>query len=288
MSDHRRLQRTLFRMQADPGFAHALLLGDEEAVASTALSPEDLRLLAGVEPAALSADPGGKRRTQIAGNAASEFRLTLAAVARCALAPEFLEAFLASPELHGAMARDGRLPLAFADYAARRAEEAGEATVGAIARLESAMARLRRAQSSPAARAPLRADEVRLSARAAVETLPAGTAAFAEALGRSLVEPCASPATPTLSGEELVLLTAEPAANGHRLGSVSVEVLSPPADLLLARARESLDAAARAAFAREHGAEPAELERFLDTFVADGVLERGPRPRTNPDPTGPR
>ena len=31
--DHRRIQRTLFRMQADPGFARAILDGEREALA---------------------------------------------------------------------------------------------------------------------------------------------------------------------------------------------------------------------------------------------------------------
>ena len=42
MSDHRRLQRTLMRMQLDPGFAAALRRDEREALASTGLDAEDL------------------------------------------------------------------------------------------------------------------------------------------------------------------------------------------------------------------------------------------------------
>lgn len=279
MTDHRGVQRALFRMQADAEFAARVLARDAQAVASTGLSREDLELFHGVEPAALAADPGGRRRTQIAGNAASEFTLTLACAARTPLARDFLDDFLSSTEFHAALRSDGRLPLAFGDYAERRAREAGALALGAVARLELAMAKLRRdARVGAGDGTQLHTGKpgtIRLSARARVVELPAGTLELA-----SLLQAAVDANTPApdgaLSGnaEETVLLVAEP-ASVHRLGDVRPELLQPPVDELFSRAREPLDRAARAAFARAQGAAPEDLESFLEAYLAEGVLVRG-------------
>ena len=180
MSDHRRLQRTLFRMQADAGFARAILGRDEAALATTGLEGDDLALLEAVDAPSLTADPGGKRRTQIAGNAASEYLLTLVLAARERQGKDFLDGFLTSPEFHGAMAADGRLPLAFGAYATRWAEEHAAAGVGALAALERAMAALRRDARAAAPR--LNPGDVQLSPCAAVVRVPSGTLAWSVAL----------------------------------------------------------------------------------------------------------
>jgi hypothetical protein len=68
-----------------------------------------------------------------------------------------------------------------------------------------------------------------------------------------------------------VLLLAERAAP-HALPDVRPEVLSEAVATVLQRARTSLDAAARAELATDLGATPAELDRFTDSLVEDGVL----------------
>ncbi len=131
----------------DAAFAQAVLAGQAEAVASTGLVDGDLALLRVVDPAALSADPGGKRRAQVLGNAASEFTLSLTAAAH--RISDLLDAFPSAPEFHAAIAEDGRLPLAFAAYGIRRAAERDQRELLAVLELEAAMARLRRSSPSP-------------------------------------------------------------------------------------------------------------------------------------------
>ena len=292
MSDRRRLQRTLFRMQADAGFARDLLRGDERAVASTGLEPDDLALLAQVDPAALSADPGGKRREQTLGNAASEFLATLAAGP-----PDLLDGFAVSSEFHETMAAGGRLPLAFAAYAGRRARERGSRAMAAVVELEGAMARLRRelaaagptldstaaAVSIPSPRPPGEdrregaavsvPEAVRLAPTARLHDAPRHTLAWTDALGAAMREGGAAPAPPRGFGEgsETLLLRAVEVPV-HRLADLVVERLEPPADELLKRARSPLGVEERARFAVEQGATPQELESFLDGLVREGVL----------------
>ena len=56
---------------------------------------------------------------------------------------------------------------------------------------------------------------------------------------------------------------------------MQLERLEPPADELMLRAARTLSCVERAAFAREHGAEPDDLEAFLAPFVDEGVLVTG-------------
>lgn len=147
--DHRKLQRTLFRMMLDP-----------------TVSP-DHPWLRDVDRTALSADHGDRRRKQLLGNVALEFVHTVRT------APPFLDGFVSSPELHAALDSDAPLPLAFAAWAARVLPE-GPWT--ALLALETAMAVARRTESHRPA-APL--DR---SPGTWVVTLPEGTVALADAL----------------------------------------------------------------------------------------------------------
>jgi len=271
MTRHRELQRTLFRMQADAGFARAILAGDEDALATTGLADTDRKLLTDVDARGLSADPGGTRRTQIAGNAASEFLLTLAVAARSERGARLLDAFLESPQFHEAMASNGRLPLAVGEFALRWADEDRE--LAALVALEREMAGLRRRAGATAPR--LNPGEVQLSPAASVVELPSGTLAWSVLVRAALDGGREAPLT-ELSPDavEAVLLHA-PTVHPHRLADVRLELLEPPADELMLRADHPLSVEERAAFARANGAEPADLEAFLAPFVDEGVLVAG-------------
>lgn len=278
MIDHRRMQRTLLRMQLDAGFARALLAGEPEALRSTQLGTEELRLMRELDPVAIAADPFGRRRTQVLGNAASEYALTVATAERAAALPGLFEGFGSSAELHEALRDQGRLPLAFGAYALRRARAAQQRTLAAFAELELALARLRRGSDAPRA---LRAGELVLGPRACSLALPAGTLARAEraraALDRD--EPLPDFARdPQGSDPERALLLRAPRTSAHRLPEVSVEPLSEAVAALLEFLSRPRDRDARSDFARSRGAAPEELEAFAEALVADGVLARGSPP----------
>ena len=82
-------------------------------------------------------------------------------------------------------------------------------------------------------------------------------------------------ARPAQKVVETVLLIATPKPP-HGLADVQAESLASPADtLFLELASGPMDVAARERLARRFGANPEQLERFVDGFVADGVVLRG-------------
>jgi hypothetical protein len=272
MRDHRRLQRTLFRMQLDPGFAEALRRGAPEAVASTGLGAEDLSLVAEAPAAGVSADPGGRRRAQFLGNVASEYRLSTRVAARRGADPGLLDSFTSSAELHEAIASDRRLPPAFGRHARRRAEASGDVLLRELVALEEAMVLARRepvSRPSPGPGQRVLASSVRLVelARGTLEAAGAVRAALdADADARPSVDP---------SGRETLLLVTAPADSPHRLPEVSVESLGALPAALLRLAEEPVGEAELARLADEHGVEPSELEEFVASLVEEGLLVGG-------------
>jgi hypothetical protein len=260
--DHRGLQRGLFRMQMDAGFAARVFAREQRALASLDLRAPELDLLLALDPVAVGADAHERRKDQMLGNLSAEYGLTLA-VAPSGLAPGFLSA----PEFHAAIRADGLLPVAFGDYAARTA--ADDAPVAALIALERAMVALRRAAGDAAP--PTGGERLRLSPRAALVRIRTGALAWAAALRDALRMHTAPPPPDFGAGLEVVLLLAE-AASAHALPDVRPEVLTPAVALLLERARTGLDRAARADLARELDATPDELEAFAQALVDDGVL----------------
>jgi hypothetical protein len=270
--DHRRLQRTLFRMQLDAGFAGAIRRGEGAACDSTGLAPGELRLLRDADAAGIAADRNGRRRTQVAGNVAAEFLLSVA------LGPDgrggagLVDGFFASPEFHDAVVQDGSFALAFARYLERIALTAKQPMFAAFATLETAMAHARRERSDPPRLAP---DEVVRRPCARLVSLPEGTLDHASRL-RAALDRGEAPPLPSRVGRdrETVLVAAMPSVP-HRLSEVKVEALSPVVASFLERASKPMSRAARDAFARECEAAPDELDEMVAEFVHDGVLSIG-------------
>jgi hypothetical protein len=257
--DHRRIQRALFRMQLDPGFAERVRAREPDAIASAVLGAEELELLASADPAGVSADCDGKRRAQFLRNVTSEFGMSLA-VARV---PGLVERFTASREFHEAVSRDESLPLAFADYLTAAALARG---VGALAALEREMARARR---TPPLALTVGTGEIALAPCAALVRLPLGTfdaaARVRSALDRG--EPVPERLDVRSPPFERILLrrTSQPAP--FRLPDVEVEPLSPALGELLARAERPRPRAELAA--------DADLAEVVADLVAQGILVEG-------------
>jgi len=278
--NHRALQRTLFRMQHDPTFAERVQNGTPAACATTGLAVAELALLQSLDPAALSADRGGKRRQQFLRNVSSEFK-------RCvALGPlgdgdsTWIEAFPTSDVFHRAVASGSPLPRAFGAFATRCTAGEAVARFRSLVTLEVAMARARR---EPAARPAPKPERVALSPWAHCIEVPAGTHALAGALAELLehgaskeaIAACGRDpgADPVGAGREVLLLVAPP--DPPRPGSLRqlrVEPLAPLLAKFLRAHHEPLPRSAWARFAREHGLDRVAVEAVAADFLRDAIL----------------
>jgi hypothetical protein len=271
--DHRRLQRTLFRMHLDAGFAGAIRRGDGAACASTGLEADDLRLLRDADAAGIAADKNGRRRMQVAGNVAAEFLLAVALGAEGRGGSALVDGFFASPEFHDAVVHDESFALAFARYLERIALTVKQPMFAAFVALEAAMARVRRERGDAPRLAP---DEVVRRPSARLVPLPEGTLDHASRLRAALDRgETLPPPPPRVARDRATVLVAAAPSVPHRLPDVKVEALSPVVASFLERASKPMLRAARDAFARECEATPAELDEMVAEFVRDGVLSIG-------------
>jgi hypothetical protein len=256
--NHRLVQRTLFRMQLDPGFAARLQTGAPEE--ADGLGAAELRLLRGADPRALAADRDGKRRRQFLANVSSEFGLSVAGGLD-------VEGFTTSVEFHEAVRADASLPVAFARYAGR-CSHAEPAPLRALIALECALSRARREDRVTP---KLRPGELALAATATLVDVPGGTLALA-ANQRAALD--AGMALPILllppAVDETLLVRATPAASAFRLRDVAVEHVSPALASLL---RETRRPCSRATLGAKLAIAPDDLKEILDELVADGVLD---------------
>jgi len=272
--DTRRLQRALFRMQLDAGFAARLRRGEPEAARSTGLGARELGWLRALDPDAVAADAGGKRRGQLLRNVAAELSLTI--VASGAAAEHGWPAeFPRSGAFHRAVSEDGSLPLAFAAFAAERLRPRAGSFLAGLLALESALVSLRRLV--PSAPPPPPPGGLRLAAEARILAVPAGTFAGAAALRAALDAGAPLPPPPASAGgaAESILLLAGPRPRPYGLRPVHVEPLSPLVAAFLEAARDGLEAAAIARFAEDHDVEPGDVEAVATEYIAEGALVRG-------------
>ncbi len=258
--NHRRVQRTLFRMQLDPAFAARIRVGAPDATAG--LDEDELRLLRAADPVAIAADRDERRRRQFLSNVSSEFALSIASGLGEA-------GFASSPELHDAVRRDASLPLAFARYADRCTREASSA-LRALVALETALAHARRElRATPAPKA----GELALAGSVRLVEVPGGTLALA-ADQRAAVDAGAPLRILALPPEpdETLLVRSAPAASAFRLREVAVEHVSPALATLL---RATLAPTSRASLAARLALPEADLASVVDELVRDGVLVSG-------------
>ena len=278
--DHRRLQRALFRLQIDDALAREYFAGQGAAREALGLGPEERALLDAVDYAGVSADRGGRRRTQVLGNASSEFSLSLCLAGE--MDQGFLQAFAQAPEFHCAIAGDQPLPFAFAAYGRRWARERRAELLEALIDLEEALARVRRVHRTPPAARIAPQQDLSLPPGAHLLELSAEAWKSAEEIRMALDagrRPTPQPQDLASDRKEWVLLVPRADASPYALAEVHVECLAPPADELLqsiegATETDPFGPADRARFAREFGAQPADLEAFVEELVRAGLLLR--------------
>jgi hypothetical protein len=243
------LRRVMVRLLHDPGFVRALHDDPDRALAGLDLDGDERRWLLATPPEAWCAD--AERPARVLAGLREEYP------AATRLAPERLQDFFAAPAFHGAVQQRGSLAAALGAHLAAHPD----ARVSGVARLEAAIAAVRRSPPDAAAPAP---GTIALRPHATLVAVPAGTLAWREALRTGSPEP------PAPDGEEhlLVLRDAD--------GSVAVQEVPDALAELLRVADGGVPRPVLLAAARAHGAEAGEDAEIVDELVADGILVRGP------------
>ncbi len=243
---HTALRRVAIRMLHDPAFAAAVYDDPERALVDVELTARERAWLAAAPPAAWRTDPD--RPARVLAALRDEFP------AAAPLAPAHVEAFFRSAAFHHAVQHRGSLALALSTHL----QECGDPRVVHLAKLEGAVARVRRA---PRAATPTGGDRLRLTPRAVVVRTVAGALALLQARRRG------EPGGPLGDATEHVLVVRAVAGD-----DVSLEEASPGLVALLEAAvvpiaREKLHAVARGL-----GAEPGEEAEIVAALTVDGLL----------------
>src|SRR5262245_51299191 len=243
---HLALRRVTIRLLHDPSFVDAVYATPDAALAGLDLTANERAWLLATPRAAWGADVDRPARLLAA------FRDEFSAALR--FAGDRPATFPASPAFHRAIDGRGSLAAAFAEHL----EGATDARARALARLEGAIAAVRRAPRSPAA-SP--AGRLRRTPRARAIEVPAGTLALFEALRHG-----AAPGD-LGSGTERLLVLREATGAG-----VSIEELAEGLAGLLSAADEATLPAALHAEAQRLGATAEEAREIVDGLVADALL----------------
>jgi hypothetical protein len=243
---HSALRRVLIRMLHDPAFAAAVYADPAGALADVDVTATEIGWLTQTPRAAWCAD--AERPLRVLAALADEYPATLP------LATEHAAGFLRAPEFHAAVQERGSLAVAFGAYLQRAPARAARC----LAVLEQAIARVRRAPRKPPASG---ADRLRLTPRAALCTVPAGTLSLLERARRGRADV-------PLGGTVEAVLVAMPMG----VTEVGLELVDPALAAILARAADGCSRPALLAVAREQGAEPGEDADILDRLVEDHLL----------------
>jgi hypothetical protein len=243
---HLALRRVTIRLLHDPVFAAAVRADADRALAGVDLTADERGWLLAQPAAAWRTDAGRSERVLAA--LAEEYPATLART------PNAAAAFMQSPEFHGAVQERGSLAGALGDHLART----GDRATRVLARLEQAVAAVRRAPRAPR---PSPAGRLRRSPRARVLRLPAGALELLAAVRRGDRGPRLG------TTDEPVLVALAPGAT-----DVTLEALDPALAALLERAAPGCAAEELAIEAGRHGADPDEAREVVGRLVGDGLL----------------
>lgn len=243
---HLALRRVMIRLLHDPSFVGAAYTTPDAALAGLDLTESERAWLLAAPRAAWGADVDRPARLL------ATFRDEFAAALR--FAGERAATFLVSPAFHRAIDGRGSLAAAFAEHL----DGAVDARARALARLEGAIAAVRRAPRSPA---PSPSGRLRRTPLARAIEVPGGTLALFQALRRGAI-----PGDLGSGTERLLVLRA---ATGSE---VSVEELAEGLARLLGAADEPISPAALHAEARRLGATAEEALEIVENLVADALL----------------
>lgn len=268
----RALQRVVVRMLYDPAFADGVYADPAAALAGEPLTAAERAWLVAADRRRWAADP--LRRYRGLQGLLEEFPASGALVVRHNGGVPALDAFFSSPAFHRCVMDRGSLAGAFGAWMARFGGE-----VAAVARLEAAVAHVRRA---PPRTPPDAADCWATAPWIDVFRAPAETPALHQHLAARLAAHPEGPVAAVVDGS--VKLADRPALGAETEGfiaertpegAVTVGEAPTPLVTLLERLRAPAPTARVQEWLRALGADPGEEAELLAAFVADALLVPG-------------
>jgi len=271
------VQRTVVRMLYDPVFAHAVYANPHVALAGLDLTHPERDALVRPDARAYATDP--YRRARALHGLLVEYPASAWLASRFIGDVRGLDAFFSAPEFHDCIATRGSLAAAFGAYLQHM--PFGDARIAALAQIETAIARVRRAPSRPVPHHHAPSRVLVLSTRHAVVELANGTAALYEAIAshvrsggddvtafllrdRTPASRFKSPVDDSMHEFLHIESTSE--------GGVAIAAATPELAQLLLFAVPGHSRAALASRACDLGADPAEADAILEDLLHEGIL----------------
>ena len=243
---HTALRRVTIRLLHDPTFAATLATDPTAVLDDAGLSDDERAWLLAVPAAAWRTDPERPRR--VLAGLAEEY------VASLALAASRGDTFFASRHFHRAVQERGSLAVALG----RHLSEDADPRVAAVARLELAVATVRRA---PRRVRPSPAGVVRLAPYACVVRVARGTDEILARLRAGGV-----PGPIAADDDTLLVVRADETLE------VTIERLEEGVARVLAQARDPTSRSDLEALVVELGGDSDEATTLIDGFVAEAIL----------------
>jgi hypothetical protein len=273
MSYHQ-LQRVVVRMLYDPDFVAQIFADPATALRDEDLTDQERRWLVEVDRRAYAVDPLRRARTLTA--LIEEFPVSVQHLVQQTGQPALLDAFFSSPHFHTCIQQRGSLAASFSAYVLSEALQrlSPGLALSPLVHIETALAHLRRQQSSLAGASPALHDSLMLAPTVALRRVPVGTFAHyqaaldvlsndADGLVAAAFKSFTLPVPQAIQEHEWLLIV-------WQQDSATIEVLPEALGCLLATApapRSTLRATVCAL-----GADADEANEIIDDLVADGVL----------------
>ena len=262
---HIPLQRVIVRMLYDAAFRSNVYAGPSTALADVGVSPDEANWLTALDPRAYATDPHVRGRSLH--GLLSEYSVSGALALRGGVD---LDSFFSSQAFHRCIQEGHSLALTFGDWLIAATEDLGDK--GALARIEAAMAALRRGVGeSPAA-------EITLAPHLRLVRVVAGALDHFQAATTGMQAQNADPSTLALdtrywvppiqlAGEEDEFVLLEDSQS-----SIGAEILSAGLADIVSAAAQGTARSVLLDRLNKHDVSGAEAEGVLDGLVADGLL----------------
>lgn len=266
---HIALQRVIVRMMFDPEFCKQIFQNSARTLDGVDVSDNEREWLTQPDARAYGTDPHFAARTLL--GLLGEYPVSGAIGVRTG-AP--LQRFFSSNRLHGSVQNGTSLALAFGAWL-QNEPRIKDARVRESARIEHAMAELRRGHGQPVG------TEISLGASVNLTHTAAGALGLFQQVGSAL-------GTQSINAAERAINPRHPLTIGaleagpkqclllekHPDGNIALEVLSDALAALLKKARAGCTYTEMLAEARNQGADPGEDNEIVDDLIGQSLLSR--------------